>query len=258
MVLVSVPPVFTVIPKDQEVTANGRIELVCAAEGIPPPVISWKVNNTARPGQSQSHLHLLLLHLIVYVGSMYDDIRLHVARSYLVHIISPFSLISSFTLSNHLLLGLPLFFSPLYLHYHHPPSYVVFLSSHHMPIPLQPPFLYNLCDFPHFRCPSYSFISDLVQLHNPAHPSSLSHLHFNLFCFVLFPIWGRRIEFSISTLSGHVPCTPVSYMSFLFDVASPQFWSSSLSVLLTFIFHALPTSSSSVFISTINTVYCIQ
>ena len=61
--------------------------------------------------------------------------------------------------------------SPLYFHYHRPPSYVVFLSSHHMPIPLQPSFLYFLCAFPHFRCPSYSFISDLVQLRNSAHPS---------------------------------------------------------------------------------------
>ena len=47
-----------------------------------------------------------------YVGSMYDDVRLHVARSYTSSADSPFSLISSFTLSNHLLLGLPLFLLP--------------------------------------------------------------------------------------------------------------------------------------------------
>ena len=47
-----------------------------------------------------------------YVGSMYDDIRLHVARSYTSSANSPFSLMSSFTLSNHLLLGLPLFLLP--------------------------------------------------------------------------------------------------------------------------------------------------
>ena len=35
--------------------------------------------------------------------------------------------------------------SPLYFHYHRPPSYVVFISSHHMSIPLQPSFLYFLC-----------------------------------------------------------------------------------------------------------------
>ena len=44
--------------------------------------------------------------------SMYDDIRLHVARSYTSSADSPFSLISSYTLSNHLLLGLPLFLLP--------------------------------------------------------------------------------------------------------------------------------------------------
>ena len=47
-----------------------------------------------------------------YVGSMYDDIRLHVARSYTSSSDSHFSLISSFTLSNHLLLGVPLFLLP--------------------------------------------------------------------------------------------------------------------------------------------------
>ena len=43
-----------------------------------------------------------------YVGSMYDDIRLHVAWSYTSSLDSPFSLISPLTLFNHLLLGLPL------------------------------------------------------------------------------------------------------------------------------------------------------
>ena len=47
-----------------------------------------------------------------YVGSMYDDIRLHVARLYTSSADSSFSLISSFTLTNHLLLGLPLFLLP--------------------------------------------------------------------------------------------------------------------------------------------------
>ena len=44
-----------------------------------------------------------------YVGSMYDDIRLHVVRSYTSSPDSPFSLISTLTLFNHLLLDLPLF-----------------------------------------------------------------------------------------------------------------------------------------------------
>ena len=58
---------------------------------------------------------LLLPHLIpmqYYVRrTMYDDIRLHVARPY-TPADNPFSFISSFTLSNHLLLGLPLFLLP--------------------------------------------------------------------------------------------------------------------------------------------------
>ena len=64
---------------------------------------------------------------------MYDGIRLHVAR-YVVHFISRRSLLfdiilyfvqPSFLRSS----SLP---SPLYFHFHRPPSYVVFLSSHHM------------------------------------------------------------------------------------------------------------------------------
>ena len=66
-----------------------------------------------------------------YVGSMYDDIRLHVARSYTSSADSPFSLISLYFVQPSSLRysSLP---SPLHLHFHRPPSYVVFLSSHHM------------------------------------------------------------------------------------------------------------------------------
>jgi len=42
----TVAPSFSKMPRDLEVTANGRIVLECVAEGIPTPVISWKVNNT--------------------------------------------------------------------------------------------------------------------------------------------------------------------------------------------------------------------
>jgi len=44
--LYSVPPTIIRVPGDQEVTVNGRIELECVAEGLPTPVISWRVNNT--------------------------------------------------------------------------------------------------------------------------------------------------------------------------------------------------------------------
>ena len=65
-----------------------------------------------------------------YVGSMY--VRLHVARSYTLSDDSPFWLISSLTLSNHLPLGLPSLlppFSPLYFHFHRSPSYIIGKSS---------------------------------------------------------------------------------------------------------------------------------
>ena len=75
-------------------------------------VVNYKVKGTIPGGKPRtssspsSYSHF-------YVGSMYDDIRLHVARSYTSSADSPFSLISSFTLSNHLLLlGLPLFLLP--------------------------------------------------------------------------------------------------------------------------------------------------
>ena len=121
---------------------------------------------------SMAHTIIVLLsssspssYSLSYVGSMYDGICLQVARSYKSSADSPFSLMSSFTLSNHLLLGLP---SPLYFHFRRHPSYVVFLSSHHMPIPLQPPFLYFLCDFPTFVVPlslSFDILSIFVSLH---------------------------------------------------------------------------------------------
>ena len=47
-----------------------------------------------------------------YVGSMWDDSRLHAARSYTFFPDRPFSLRSSFTQSAHLFFGLPLFLLP--------------------------------------------------------------------------------------------------------------------------------------------------
>jgi len=34
------------MPRDLEVTANGRIALECVADGVPTPTITWKINNT--------------------------------------------------------------------------------------------------------------------------------------------------------------------------------------------------------------------
>ena len=63
---------------------------------------------------------------------------------------------------------------PSLINFHFLPSYAVLLPSDHMSTPTS--FLDFLCDFPHFLCPAYSFISDLVQLRNTAHPSQHSHL----------------------------------------------------------------------------------
>ena len=58
--------------------------------------------------------------------------------------------------------------SPLYFNFHRPPSNAVFLHSHHMPIPLQPPFLDFLAMFPFslsplflllLSCPKICFLS---------------------------------------------------------------------------------------------------
>ena len=51
--------------------------------------------------------------------------------------------------------------SPLYFHFHHPPSYAVILSSHHMHIPSQPPFV-DFLGLPLLSLLPYSFISFLV------------------------------------------------------------------------------------------------
>ena len=61
-----------------------------------------------------------VIHIISRQSLLFDVI---------LHFVQPSSLRSS---------SLP---SPLYFHYHCPPSCVVFLSSHHMPVPLQPSFL---------------------------------------------------------------------------------------------------------------------
>ena len=45
----AVGPRFVVMPEDQEVNANGRIDLECTAKGTPTPRITWKVNNTDLP-----------------------------------------------------------------------------------------------------------------------------------------------------------------------------------------------------------------
>ena len=80
------------------------------------------------------------------MGSVYDDIRLHVVRSYNPPSPdNPLSLIYPSPSSHRLS-------SPLYFHSHRPSSNTVILCSHLMPITFHPPFLNFLLDFPYFRC----------------------------------------------------------------------------------------------------------
>ena len=117
---------------------------------------------------------------------MYDDIRLHVARSYTSSADSPLSLMSSFTLSNHLLFLLPCTFITIAL-------LPTQCSSLRITCPCRTTstfFPVFLCFLPHFRCPSYSFISDIVQLRNSA--NLVIHLMF------VYSIWN--IQNNIRTL----------------------------------------------------------
>ena len=108
-------------------------------------------------------IYILCSHF--YVGSMYDEIRLHVAWSYNASADSSFSLIPSFTLSNHLLLGLsPNFFAPLIRSFLCPVYQCRPYQRHlclpvdrqvHFPVaqhsrhflPVFPPALHPVCDF---------------------------------------------------------------------------------------------------------------
>jgi len=66
----TVPPSFSELPRDLEVTANGRIALECVAAGIPTPVITWKINNTdfhglsSRPPTTSCVCPLLLVNVL--------------------------------------------------------------------------------------------------------------------------------------------------------------------------------------------------
>ena len=107
-----------------------------------------------------------VVHIIIRQSIIYDVI---------LYLVQPSSLRSP---------SLP---SPLYFHYHRSPSYVVFLSSHHMPIPLKPSFLYFLCVFPHFCGPSHFsslILSSVVTLH--IHRSILITATSNLFSYAFF------------------------------------------------------------------------
>ena len=133
---------------------------------------------------------LILILIPSDVGSMYDDIRLHVARSYTSSADSPFSLISSLTLSNHLLLSFP---SSLCFHFHRPPSYVdgsaplntMSVLEWNLTIPVMPDmaFLINVClqNYGRENAP-FSIESDPSDSHNVGYKMQnfcqrIAHLH---------------------------------------------------------------------------------
>ena len=89
-----------VLPNRDIIMKNGTFALGSIVFSVYLPHFKYDYYSSSSSPSSYPHF---------YVGSMYDDIRLHVARSYTSSADSPFSLRSSFTLSNHLLLGLPLF-----------------------------------------------------------------------------------------------------------------------------------------------------
>ena len=113
--------------------------------------------------------------------------------TWIVHFIpnSLFSLISSLTLSNHLSSLWPSSLPPpLYSHSHHPSSYTMLLSSHHMPITHPTSFSGFSFIFPNYSCSPYSFISYPVKHFNSAdstYHSYFCNLHFIFLCLLQFP-----------------------------------------------------------------------
>ena len=94
----------------------------------------------------------------------------------------PFTLkISSLTLSNIRPSSLS---SPLQFHFHSSPSYVILLSSHHILIPAQSPFLDLFYYFRRFLCPLILQLFYRIQLRNSAHSSSHSRFWERQFIFL--------------------------------------------------------------------------
>ena len=136
---------------------------------------------------------------------MYADIHLHEARSYISYPGSPFSLISSLTLSNHLMLGLPL----VYFHFHRPPSYAVL------------PTLRITCPY-HFNLLSWTFFPISPTFVVPLIPSFLilpsfvtPHIHHSI------RISAASNLFSCGFFNAHVsaPYTSAGLTTVLFTIS---------------------------------------
>ena len=160
-------------------------------------------------------LLLLLLHLIQLLCGV--DVRWHTPPcSTVVHFISRqsilFDVIIYFVQPSSLRSSsLP---SPLYFRFHSFPSYAVFLSSHYMSIPLQPPFLDFLCDFPTFvvlLILSFLILSSFVTPH--IHRSILISATSNFFscAFVNAHISAPYISAGLTTVLNTSPWSSRSF-----------------------------------------------
>ena len=74
-----VPPTIVEIPRDHQVTVNERIVLECRAEGVPTPIISWRINNT----RHQSRIFSTSVSL--WEGAVPVSVTVTVTRRTLVH-----------------------------------------------------------------------------------------------------------------------------------------------------------------------------
>ena len=156
-------------------------------------MVKPETNSTQSIQENSSSSFLSYFHY--YVGSMYDDIHVHVAWSYIsgephflprqsllfdiiTHSVQPSSLRPSY---------LP---SPMYFHFHRPPSYIGFLSSHHMPIPLQPLSWSVFAISATFIVPlilSFIILSSFVTLHVHHSIPIFCYLQFHFLCLLQCP-----------------------------------------------------------------------
>ena len=140
---------------------------------------------------------------------MYGYIRLRVARSYTSSADSPFSLMSSFTLSNHLLLGLPIFLLPC--------TYITIalLPTQCSSLRITSPYHFNLLSCTFFVIPP-TFVVPLILSFLILSSFVTPHIHRIAFSFLRPPIY---FPVPSSTLMS-LPRTPVLVLP-LFCTPSP-------------------------------------
>ena len=114
---------------------------------------------------SHRHKNIILLYVLqlfpFHMGLLFCTSLCHLCLSHTWCSSRFFSSISTFSLCFHLYFGHTV---PWNFHLHHSPFNIVSISSHHMPIPFQPSFLYLQAYFSHLHCSSYQLISDFIFL----------------------------------------------------------------------------------------------